>query len=226
MLETSWPFTETSWSPGLMPPLAPGPPGSTRSAVIRPPCSTHQTPSSGTRNFHSVLKLKPAKTTAATVRRNNRTAIERTWLSRFMGCGAAPEPGGRIGPGLRPRRSSMSNFAAMLFPVPGLLSTLSKASSKIIDGFMEIKYAFLEVCVESCILLGWSILGGSAGIGACPVGSSTGVVEQGWVGLLRVSRIYFAGSAGCKLPLAQSIELPGGKGSGWQIDKKFCLGPQ
>jgi hypothetical protein len=53
---------------------------------------------------------------------------------------------------------SMSNFAAMSFPVPELLSALSKATSKIIDGFREIKYVFLEVCVESCIWLGWKML--------------------------------------------------------------------
>src|SRR5260370_22466582 len=150
---------ETSWSPSLMPPLAPGPLGSTRSAVRRPPCSTHQTPSSGTRNLHSELKLKPANTTAATVRRNNRTATERTWLSRFMGFGGASKPwGGKIGVELKPRRSSLSNFAAKLVPVSGLLSPLPKATSKIIDGFMECVYGFMEVCVGFCILLGGKML--------------------------------------------------------------------
>src|ERR1022692_2738821 len=48
----------------------------------------------------------------------------------------------------------MSNFAAMLFSVLGLLSAVSKATSKIINGFRETKYAFLEGCVEFCICLG------------------------------------------------------------------------
>jgi hypothetical protein len=46
----------------------------------------------------------------------------------------------------------MSNFAAMSCSVLVPLSAVSKATSKIIDGFMETKYVFLEVCVESCIL--------------------------------------------------------------------------
>jgi hypothetical protein len=53
----------------------------------------------------------------------------------------------------------MSNFAAMSFPVLGLLNAVSKATSKIIDGFLETAYAFLEVCVEYCIPLGGKILG-------------------------------------------------------------------
>src|ERR1700692_244108 len=132
-----------------MPLLAPGRLGSTRSAVRRPPCSTHHTPSSGTRNFHSALKLKAAKTTAATVNRNNSTATERTWLSRFMGFGEAPT-GGLLIRRSTPDCASMSNFAAMLFPVPDLLSAVSKASSKIIDGFPEMPYVFQELCVEFC----------------------------------------------------------------------------
>src|ERR1700693_444850 len=185
MFWTSCPLMETSRSPGLMPLLAPGPLGWTRSAIRRPPCSTHQTPSSGTRNFHSALKLKPAKMTAATVRRNNRTATERTWLSRFMGFSGTPTGwlvSRRVTPGESTPDccSSMSNFAAMWFPVVELLSTLSKATSKIIDGFRETKYAFVEVCVESCIWLGGKVLrrtlelftrrpvGGSVGEGKIP----------------------------------------------------------
>jgi len=45
----------------------------------------------------------------------------------------------------------MSNFAAMSFPAMELLSTVSKATSKIIDVFLETMYAFVEVCVEFCI---------------------------------------------------------------------------
>ena len=41
----------------------------------------------------------------------------------------------------------MSNFAAMSFPLSCLLSAASKATSKIIDGFLETVYVFLEIGV-------------------------------------------------------------------------------
>ena len=49
------------------------------------------------------------------------------------------------------RRSSMSNFAAMSDSVSGLLSCLNKATSMIVDDFLEMPYAFAETCVDSCM---------------------------------------------------------------------------
>src|SRR5271165_617632 len=65
---------------------------------------------------------------------------------------------------------SMSNFAAMSFPISGLLSAVSKATSKIIDGFLETAYAFLEVCVESGMWLGRKTLGHRVQFAHRPVG--------------------------------------------------------
>src|SRR6266853_1870785 len=65
----------------------------------------------------------------------------------------------------------MSKFAAMMLPNQVFLSPVPKTSSKIIDGFVEPGYAFSEVCVESCISLGWKILGLAFGLRPCrPVG--------------------------------------------------------
>ena len=58
----------------------------------------------------------------------------------------------------------MSNFAAMSFPISKLLSALSKGTSKIIDGFVETTYGFLEVCVESCIWMDDRCLGARTGL--------------------------------------------------------------
>src|SRR5229473_3493834 len=135
-----------------MPLLAPGPLESTPSAIRWPLCSTHHTPSSGTANSRSFWKLKPAKTTAATVSRNNRTATKRAWLSRFMGFGAGPEaPKGFGGVEETSHRSSMSNFAATSNPILGRLSPADKTTSKIIDAFSNSNYVFLDVSVKFSI---------------------------------------------------------------------------
>src|SRR6266446_3728535 len=128
MVLSSCPFTATSWSPGFTPPFAPGPLASTRSATSFPPCSTHQTPSSGTGNSLSFWKLNPANTTAATVSKKSKTATKRAWLSRFMGFGSGSGALGRCeGPNNSPSCTrSVSNFAAMSIPTSESLTSATQ----------------------------------------------------------------------------------------------------
>ena len=132
MVLSSCPFTATSWSPDFTPPFAPGPLGSTRSATSFPPCSTHQTPSSGTGNSLSFWKLNPANTTAATVSKKSKTATKRAWLSRFMGFGSGSGAlgccEGRNNPPSCTR--SVSNFAAMSIPKLESLTSATQRNSR------------------------------------------------------------------------------------------------
>jgi hypothetical protein len=69
------------------------------------------------------------------VRRNNTTATKRAWLSEFMGFGAGPEPfTGWRDPAVF-RRSSISNFAAMLVSGSISLKPANSDTSRIIDAF-------------------------------------------------------------------------------------------
>jgi hypothetical protein len=78
-----------------------------------------------------------------------------------MGFGGGPEPfRGWIGVVITSRRSSMSNFAAMLFPASGILNARNGSTSVIIDGFSNSDYGFWEVSVEFCMLRKFNTLTG------------------------------------------------------------------
>jgi hypothetical protein len=68
-----------------------------------------------------------------------------------MGFNGDPEPVDETGVGIRPRRSSMSNFAAMLYADSIMLSDTSQATFGIIDGFSNADYGLWKVSVKFCI---------------------------------------------------------------------------
>ena len=72
----------------------------------------------------------------------------------------------------------------------GSLSAVSKATSKIIDAFMDAKYAFVEVCVEFCILLGQKTLREF----------EAGVHDRACGGFSPVEQAGFPSGKGCRRP--------------------------